>query len=132
MPAQPDASKPDPDEIDRGLREIIAGSGAESAIREPSAADRASQRARRAQGQAKRTRGAWRNTRRARKLRKPVSEPGRRPGQLRLRGRGRGPARAGRRTRRWQRARTLAIRIGVLVVFAGLLFGLHLLGFGPR
>jgi hypothetical protein len=132
MPAQPDPIPPGPDDIDRGLREIIAGHGSESAVREPSAAERARQ----AKRQAPRTTHGWGHARKARKLRRPVPEPGRRSGRFKL-GRqggaaGRRQAAARRQGVRWRRLRVAAIRIGVLIAFAGLLYGLHLLGFGPH
>src|SRR5215471_20883110 len=57
-----------PDDIERRLREIEAEFGP-ARVKEPSAAERAGQPARKT---------GWRNARRARKLRKPVTEPPRR------------------------------------------------------
>jgi len=57
-----------PDDIERRLREIEAEFGP-ARVKEPSAAERAGQLARKS---------GWRNARRARKLRKPVTEPPRR------------------------------------------------------
>ena len=54
-----------PDDIERRLREIEAEFGP-ARVREPSAAERASQRARKT---------GWRNARKARKLRKPIPGP---------------------------------------------------------
>jgi hypothetical protein len=58
-----------PDDIERRLREIEEELG-EARVKEPSAAERARQAAQKT---------GWRNARKARKLRKPVPEPGRRP-----------------------------------------------------
>jgi hypothetical protein len=58
-----------PDDIERRLREIEAELG-KASVKEPSAAERARQAAQKT---------GWRNARKARKLRKPVTAPGRRP-----------------------------------------------------
>ncbi|HXP19490.1 MAG TPA: hypothetical protein VN840_07575 [Streptosporangiaceae bacterium] len=131
MSQPPEGTAPGPDEIDRGLREIIAGVGGDAAVREPSAAERSRRPAQPVQAK----RLGWRNARKARRLRRPVPEPGHRP---RRGGTGRSPA-AGRwqpapqrRSRRSQRAWTITKRLTALVLFLGLLYGLHLLGFGPH
>lgn len=115
MPSPQDGKPPGPDEIDRGLREILEGVGGGSALREPSAAERAATPAR----PRKLGRGRWRRwngRRRPGKLGRPVRGSG-------------GPASGGIRRRKLG----LALRwAGILLLFAALLYGLHVLGFGPQ
>jgi hypothetical protein len=143
MPSPQDGKPPGPDEIDRGLREILEGVGGDSALREPSAAERAAAPARpRKPGRGAR-RGKWRGwygRRRARKLNRPARGGGQSGGWRRLGlSQRRGPQRRGPQRRgpagRGIRHRKLAVALrwaGILLLFAALLFGLHLLGFGPQ
>lgn len=146
MPTEHGPALPDPDEFDRQLRNITSGKAEPAKFTELSAAERARQaeRARLAERAARpsaRSRLSWRGVRKAKKLRKPVPEPGRAANGL---------ARAGHTTR-WQRVPTGSARpgqqspgqrkrfldhsgvrtTGVLAAFVLLLYGLHLLGFGP-
>lgn len=74
----------------------------------------------------------WRNQRKAKKLRRPVSDTGKRPGQPQAKRKK--PSMASRSPAARRRARLLQIlrTVGVLIAFAALLYGMHLLGFGPQ
>ncbi len=129
MPPPQDGKPPGPDEIDRGLHEILEGVGGEAAVREPSAAERAAERPGPGSGKPAR----WRGYLKAGRLRWPVRAPGQRPGSRRWRHRRAAAAgRPGSRNRRLGRAGSALRWIGILLVFAALLYGLHLLGFGPH
>jgi hypothetical protein len=124
---------PDPDDFDQQLRDLTSGQAEPAKFTELSAAERA----RRRQGQppppAKKSR---RKARKARQLRQPIGETGRkRTSQGRKRklsavgSTARKPGSPG--TRR-QKLLGAARFVGVLVAFAALLYGLHLLGLGPQ
>lgn len=139
MPVEPSSAMPDPDDLDRQLRDLTSGQVEPPKFTELSAAERL----RRVPSPptppartTKRSRFGWRNARKARQLRRPVGEPGRKPGSRRGWAKRRRqmqarPAQnvAGRRRRRLL---TTAKTVGVVVAFAALLYGLHLLGFGPQ
>jgi hypothetical protein len=75
----------------------------------------------------------WRKARKAKKLRRPVSETGtQRPGPPQPKRKA--PSMASRSPAARRKARFLQVirTIGVLIAFAALLYGLHLLGFGPQ
>jgi hypothetical protein len=74
----------------------------------------------------------WRRSRKAKKLRRPVSEPGKPPGAPRAKRKT--PSMASRSPAARRKARFLQIlrTVGILIAFAALLYGLHLLGFGPQ
>jgi len=128
---------PDPDDFDQQLRDLTSGQAEPAKFTEPSAAERL-RRVPTPPPTPSRTKSriSRRNAKKARELRRPVGEPG--PKQ------GRGPGWAKRRRgklarpamnaagRRRQRFLTVAKTVGVLVAFAALLYGLHLLGFGPQ
>ena len=122
---------PDPDEFDRQLRDLTSGQAEPARFTELSAAERA----RRAPAPPPPTKKGWRAAQKAKKLRRPVGDPGpkrrgpkagKRPSSGRRFTQQRRPA-ASRRQRLLSAART----IGILIAFAALLYGLHLLGFGP-
>lgn len=120
------SAMPDPDEFDQQLRDLTSGQAEPAKFTELSAAERL-RRVPSPPPPPKRLN--WRNARRARQLRKPVSEPGRRqPGQPRTRRR---PKRNAASTRK-RRLLATAKFVGILVAFVALLYGLHLLGFGPQ
>jgi hypothetical protein len=74
----------------------------------------------------------WRNNRKARKLRRPLGEPGKKPSTPQAKRKA--PSMASRTPAARRKARFLQIvrTVGVLIAFAALLYGLHLLGFGPQ
>lgn len=115
---------PDPDEFDQQLRDLTSGQAQPAKFTELSAAERL-RRVPTPPPPPKRKN--WRSARKARQLGKPVPEPGRayRPKKRRRRP----PAPAGSRKRRLV---ATAKVVGIVVAFASLLYGLHLLGFGPR
>src|SRR5215471_21234039 len=118
MPNLPDVP-PDPDEMDRHLREITSGQAGEATFREPSAAERT----RRPVRAVSTGRMSWRK---AAKLRKPVQEPGRtRAGVRQAR-----PHTATRGKRR-RRARVLLTLSVVLAMLAGVGYGLSRFGLLP-
>jgi len=118
---------PDPDEFDQQLRDLTSGQAEPAKFTELSAAERL--RRVPSPPPPPRRRPNWRNARKARQLRRPVAEPGRkRGGPTKRRGRQRQNA-AGKRTRRFI---AIAKVVGAVVAFAALLYGLHLLGFGPQ
>jgi hypothetical protein len=129
------ASAPEPDDLDRQLRELTSGVAQAPKFTEPSAAERARQAARRANAHPAGKPGArprgWRTARKARGLRRPVSEPGRAGRQGRLRSAGAG-SRPAARSPRAQRIRSAARTAAIVIGFAVLLFVLHVLGFGPQ
>src|SRR5262249_31323313 len=75
MPNPSGPSIPDPDEFDRELRNLTSGKAEPARFTELSAAERARQAERAARSAPPRMR--WRAARKAKKLRKPVPEPGR-------------------------------------------------------
>jgi hypothetical protein len=119
---------PEPDEFDRQLRELSSGSAEPAKFTELSAAERARQAAIRPVPQS--GRGGWRNARKARKLRKPVA--GGAPGPSGKRTRDPSAARRPPATSRGRQWRSVARTVVILVAFAALVYGLHLLGFGPQ
>ncbi len=74
----------------------------------------------------------WRNARKAKKLRRPVNETGRKPGTPQAKRKAPSMASRTPAARRRQRFLQLARTVGILIAFAALLYGLHLLGFGPQ
>lgn len=141
MPVEPSSAMPDPDDLDRQLRDLTSGLAEPPKFTELSAAERL----RRLPGPpapppvTRRSQRKWRSARKARQLRKPTAEPGPK--------RGTGPGSAKRRpgirgmqarpapnaaNRRKRRLLTIVKTVGVVVAFAALLYGLHLLGFGPQ
>jgi hypothetical protein len=122
---------PDPDDFDQQLRDLTSGQAEPAKFTELSAAERLR---RTPSPPPAPSRMNWRKARKARQLRKPAGDSGRKQGGLgsaRRRGRlARPPQNAAGRRR--QRLLALAKTVGVLVAFAALLYGLHLLGFGPQ
>jgi hypothetical protein len=117
---------PDPDEFDQHLRDLTSGRAEPAKFTEPSAAERLRRVPSPPPPPPRRTN--WRNARKARQLRKPIPEPGRKlPDQIKRRSRP-------RRTASGPRRRFIAIAkvVGIVIAFAALLYGLHLLGFGPQ
>jgi hypothetical protein len=133
MPVEYSSAMPDPDEFDQQLRDLTSGQAKPAKFTELSAAERA----RRSASQPPPPPGKihWRKARKARQLRRPIGE------QQPKRG---GPTGAKRRrpaapqrkppsgSQRRRRLISFARTVGVLVAFAALLYGLHLLGFGPQ
>jgi hypothetical protein len=127
---------PSPDDFDRQLRDLASGAAGSARFRELSAAERAKQASQRHPLQRMR----WRSLK-SRKLRKPASPTGRKPGTSfgsAKPGQRRSAAARGRRfgqpaaSSRQQRMRSIAKTAGVLVGFVALLVLLHLIGFGPQ
>ena len=124
-----------PDEFDRQLRDLYAGTAGEARFREPSAAERAKRAARR-----RRASLNPRKASQARKLRKAADAgtAGRPPTQRswrRLKRTGRGKPGQGRRPAPGDKRRqlvSLAKGAGILVGFVALLFLMHALGLGPH
>ena len=102
---------PSPDEFDRQLRDLYAGTTGAARFREPTAAERAKRAARR-----RRARLNVRKASQGRKLRRQA--PARRSV----------PAPGDRR----RRLISLAKGAGILIGFAALLFLMHALGLGPQ
>lgn len=120
---------PDPDEFDQQLRDLTSGQAEPAKFTELSAAERLRRVPSPPPPPQRRRRSNWRNTRKARQLRKPIPEPGgRRPGQPKPKRRPQ-PSAANQRKRRLL---AMAKVVGVIVAFVALLYGLHLLGFGPQ
>jgi len=120
---------PDPDEFDQQLRDLTSGQAEPAKFTELSAAERL----RRVPSpppppQRKKRRLNVRDARKARQLRRPIPEPGRRPGARTKRRR---TPRQTTATSRRRRLIATAKVLGIVVAFAALLYGLHLLGFGP-
>jgi len=134
MSSEHTGATPGPDEFDRQLRDLYAGTGGAARFREPSAAERAKRAARR------RRQLNPRKSKQARNLRKPVAAGGakrrtRATSWRRLFGFGRGrpgPARRPAPGPRRQRLRSLAKGTGILIGFVALLVLMHLLGLGPQ
>ncbi len=119
---------PDPDEFDQQLRDLTSGEAEPAKFTELSAAERL-RRVPSPPPPPQRRRLNWRKARKARQLRKPIPELGRRqPGQPKRKPQ---PRRNAANTRK-QRFLSIAKVVGVIVAFAALLYGLHLLGFGPQ
>jgi hypothetical protein len=143
MPLEYSSAMPDPDEFDQQLRDLTSGQAEPAKFTELSAAERA--RRRESSPPPTSAKMNRRNTRKARELRRPVGDTGPKPA-------GSGPKRAGSgktrrprppsgnstpripnaKNRRRQRVLAIARTVGILVAFAALLYGLHLLGFGPQ
>jgi hypothetical protein len=125
-----------PDEFDRALRDLTSGRAEPAKFKEPPAAERAKLRSV-PSGPAKPGRMSMRSKWKARQLRKPVGESGHksglgsRPGQVRDRTTSTASRGAGRGLK-GQRLRSVARTVAVLVAFAALVYGLHVLGFGPQ
>ncbi len=125
-----------PDEFERQLRDLYAGTAGAARFREPSAAERAKRAARR-----RRASLSLRRASQARKLRRQAAagQAGRPAAQgrswrrLLTSGRSRsGPARRPAPGDRRRRLSSLAKGTGILVGFVALLFLMHLLGLGPQ
>lgn len=114
---------PDPDEFDQQLRDLTSGQAEPAKFTELSAAERLRRVPTPLPPPRRRN---WRNTRKARQLRRPVPEPGR---AYRIKKRRRPSAPASTRKRRLV---AIIKVVGIVVAFAALLYGLHLLGFGPQ
>lgn len=128
MPVEFSSAMPDPDDLDQQLRDLTSGQAEPAKFTELSAAERL-RRVPTPPPPPRRRRPNWRNARKARQLRMPVPEPGRKqPGRAKERSRKRHSAVSARR----RRFITVAKFVGVVVAFAALLYGLHLLGFGPQ
>src|SRR5215469_4274589 len=121
MPNLPDVP-PDPDEMDRHLREITSGQAGEATFREPSAAERT----RRPVRAVSTGRMSWRKARKAAKLRKPVQEPGRTRAKVRQ-----ARPHTATRGKRRRRARVLLTLSVVLAMLAGVGYGLSRFGLLP-
>lgn len=125
-----------PDEFDRALRDLYAGTAGAARFREPSAAERAKRAAKRRRaslnprraGQARKLRrqagagNAGRPAAQGRSWRRLMRFGASPPGQARR------PAPGGRR----RRLVSLAKGAGILVGFVALLLLMHVLGFGPQ
>lgn len=125
MPVEFSSAMPDHDEFDQQLRDLTSGQAEPAKFTEPSAAERL-RRVPSPPPPPRRTN--WRKARKARQLRKPIPEPARKqanPAKRRSRPR---PDASSRR----RRLIGIAKVVGVAVAFAALLYGLHLLGFGPQ
>jgi hypothetical protein len=124
---------PDPDDFDQQLRDLTSGQAEPAKFTELSAAERARRNQSPPPPPAKTNR---RNAKKAKQLRKPVGDSGpKRTGS----GRGKrklsavgSTARKPSPGRRRQKLLSAARVVGVLVAFAALLYGLHLLGLGPQ
>jgi hypothetical protein len=123
-----------PDEFDRQLRDLYAGTAGAARFREPSAAERAKRAARR-----RRASLSLRRAGQARQLRRPVASD--KAGRPAARGRswrrlmtfGRsGPARRPAPGDRRRRLASLAKGAGILIGFVALLLLMHALGLGPQ
>ena len=132
LPVESCSAMPDPDDFDAQLRNLTSGQAEPARFTELSAAERA----RRAPSPPPPpTKRGWRKAKKARQLRRPA-EPPRQRGSFGAAAR-RSPKRSsqpGRPTAGSRRQRLLAVArtVGVLIAFAALLYGLHLLGFGPQ
>jgi hypothetical protein len=125
---------PDPDDFDQQLRDLTSGQAEPAKFTELSAAERA----RRQQSPPPPAgRLSRRNARKARQLRKPIGDSGRKRG-----GQGGGKRKlsavgsTGRKqsspSRRRQKLLATLRIIGIVIAFAALLYGLHLLHLGPQ
>ncbi len=125
---------PEPDDFDQQLRDLTSGQAEPAKFTELSAAERL----RAVPNPPQPAKIRRRDAKKARELRKPVDGPGRKPppdprgsGKPRARkGTPSGSARPAAAPR--QRFIQIARTVGVLIAFVALLYGLHLLGFGPR
>ena len=127
MPVESSSAMPDPDEFDQQLRDLTSGQAEPAKFTELSAAERL--RRVPSPPPPPRRRPNLRNARKARQLRRPIPEPGRKRGAPSKR---RGPQRQNKASSRRQRFIAIAKVVGIVVAFAALLYGLHLLGFGPQ
>src|SRR5215469_7348781 len=126
IPVESSSAMPDPDEFDQQLRDLTSGQAEPAKFTVLSAAERL-RRVPSPPPPPKRMN--WRHARKARQLRRPVGEPGRgRPGKTSPRTRPRPKPAGGRKPRFIGIAKV----VGIVVAFAALLYGLHLLGFGPH
>jgi hypothetical protein len=138
-PVEYSSAMPDPDDFDEQLRNLTSGQAEPAKFTELSAAERARRNSATPPPPAKLS---WRKARKAKQLRKPFDEPGpKSPGsknsKRRLSAVGspqRGSPQRKAKPAGGRRRPLLAIArvVGVLVAFAALLYGLHLLGFGPQ
>jgi hypothetical protein len=124
---------PDPDDFDQQLRDLTSGQAEPAKFTELSAAERI----RRLPPPPAPPRRNWRNGRKARQLRRPAGETGRKQAGNRRAWSPKGFSQAGQPQRnsasqRRRRLMTIAKTVGILVAFAALLYGLHLLGMGPQ
>jgi hypothetical protein len=128
---------PDPDDFDKQLRDLTSGKTEPPKYTELSAAERARRQGGPPPPTARQNR---RNARKAKQLRKPLGETGskspkpagkkRRLSAVGSSAQKKGKAGSGNRRR--QRLLSAARVVGVLIAFAALLYGLHLLGLGPQ
>jgi hypothetical protein len=121
---------PESDDFDRQLRDLTSGQAEPAKFQELSAAERARRASTPPPSPSKVN---WRKARKAKKLRRPLSETGKqRPGPPQPKRKA--PSMASRSPAARRKARFLQIvrTIGILIAFAALLYGLHLLGFGPH
>ena len=124
---------PDPDDFDRQLRDLTSGQAEPAKFQELSAAERARRAPTPPPAPSKmKSKMNWRNNRKAKKLRRPVDDPGKRPGTPQPKRKA--PSMASRTPAARRKARSLQIlrTVGILIAFVALLYGLHLLGFGPQ
>lgn len=120
---------PDPDEFEQQLRDLTSGQAEPAKFTELSAAERLRRVPSPPPPQPPK-RINWRDARKARQLRKPVAEPGRKqPGNASRRTQRPRPSSASGRKRRLV---STAKVVGIVVAFAALLYVLHHLGFGPH
>jgi hypothetical protein len=124
---------PDPDDFDQQLRDLTSGQAEPAKFTELSAAERARRNQSPPPPAAKASR---RSAKKAKQLRKPVGDSGpkrtgsgKRKRKLSAVG---STARKPSPGRRRQRLLSAARVTGVLIAFAALLYGLHLLGLGPQ
>ncbi|HEX9624718.1 MAG TPA: hypothetical protein VF979_10100 [Streptosporangiaceae bacterium] len=120
---------PDSDDFDRQLRDLTSGQAEPAKFQELSAAERARRAATPPPSPSKLN---WRKSRKARKLRRPLSESGKKPGPPQAKRKTPSMASRTPAARRKQRFLQIARTVGILIAFAALLYGLHLLGFGPQ
>jgi hypothetical protein len=132
MPVEFSSAMPDPDDFDAQLRNLTSGQAEPAKFTELSAAERA----RRAPGPPPPAKLNWRKARKAKQLRRPPGAQGRRdPGGAKRAPQG-SPSSAQRKptpaNQRRRRVLSIVRTVGILIAFAALLYGLHLLGFGPQ
>ncbi len=124
---------PDPDDFDQQLRDLTSGQAEPARFTELSAAERA-RRNQSPPPPAKKKR--WRSTRKAKQLRKPADDTGRKRtsprGKRKLSAVGSAAKKPRTASQRRQRLLSAARLVGILIAFAALLYGLHLLGLGPQ
>src|SRR3984957_10347922 len=93
MPVEYSSAMPDPDEFDRQLRDLTSGQAKPARFTELSAAERA----KRAPAPPPPTKKGWRAAQKAKKLRRPVGDPGPKGGGSKRSGPKRSGSKAGNR-----------------------------------